>query len=356
MMSLTRSLPALAILASLASASTAASQATGAGDAKLSFERQILPILDASCLQCHKASYRDARGRTRKPKSGLRLDGRGWILKGGDNGVAVVPGKPDASPLYELAALDPDDPDIMPAKGDPLTKAQLALLRRWIEEGCDFGSWTGAPGPDEALVKKAQEDAKPAVLSTARTEVWRRLGADLKAPLEQAVKRAAGTKCQVEAIVPGSPLLRVAFVSNEASVGDRDLEKLGALTQHITQLGLAKTRITDVSLRAVAKMKRLTRLDLNRTKVTDEGLKSLAGLRELRYLNLHSTQVTDAGLRVLSSLPALESIFLWNSKVTADGVRALRQKLPRAKISHEIALPDAPRPARGDSSRRRRRK
>lgn len=245
----------------------------------VSFERQVLPILQESCMQCHKGAYRDSRGRTRRPKAGLRLDGSAWMLAGGESGPAVVPGKPDDSPLYVLASLDPDDPDVMPYKGEALSKAQLVMIRRWIEQGAAFGAWTGAAGPAASVVKKAQEDAKPAVLSTSRIEVWRKLGEGLKPPLAQAVARAAGNKCQVEAIVPGSPLLRVAFVSNESSVGDRNMQRLSALTQHITKLTLAKTKVTDASLRAVARMKRLTRLDLNRTQITDEGLRLLSGLR-----------------------------------------------------------------------------
>jgi hypothetical protein len=40
-------------------------------------------------------------------------------------------------------ALPPDDLDIMPAEGDPLTAAQIDTLKRWIAEGADFGGWTG---------------------------------------------------------------------------------------------------------------------------------------------------------------------------------------------------------------------
>jgi hypothetical protein len=69
---------------------------------KVSFKAHIYPILSKSCLKCHKGTYKDSGGRTRKPKSDLRLDGKGWILKGGKNGVAVVPGSPDKSPLYPV--------------------------------------------------------------------------------------------------------------------------------------------------------------------------------------------------------------------------------------------------------------
>ena len=326
---------------------------------KVSFKAHIYPILSKSCLKCHKGTYKDSGGRTRKPKSDLRLDGKGWILKGGKNGVSVVPGSPDKSPLYALAILDPDDDDIMPAKGAPLTKKQTDLIKRWIADGCDFGSWVGKPGPDATVIAKAQNAAKDVTLTTSRLEVWGQLCKGMDPPLPQAVKRAAGEKCQVVPVTPGSPLLRVAFVSNESSVGDSDLASLVPLADHITQLGLGKTRISDVALVSVSRMKLLTRLDLNRTMISDEGLSSIGGLSELRYLNLHSTAVTNDGIRALGKLTNLESLYLWNTEVTAEGVRALSKLLPKAKISYRLQIPvlEKPKdPRNGANTRRKRRK
>ena len=323
---------------------------------KVDFKSQIYPIVQKSCLKCHKETYKDSNGRTKKPKSGLRLDGKGWILKGGKNGASVVPGHPDKSPFYILTALDPDDDDIMPAKGAPLTKKQTDLIKRWIADGCDFGSWVGKKGPGGDVVAKAQEAARDVTLSTSRLEAWARLGKGLRPPLPQAVARAAGEKCQVVPVTPDSPLLRVAFVSNEASVSDADLENLIPLAGHITQLGLGKTRISDAALGAVGRMKLLTRLDLNRTKVTDEGIGKLSALSELRYLNLHSTAVTDGGLKALGQLANLEAVYLWNTEVSAAGVRGLRKLLPNTKISHQLQIPSVEKAGRGDSNNRRRRR
>jgi hypothetical protein len=245
----------------------------------------------------------------------------------------------------------------MPAKGTPLTKKQIDLIKRWIADGCDFGSWVGKTGPDQAVIARVQNAAKQVTLSTSRLATWESLSKGLKAPLAQAVQRAAGQKCQVVPITPGNPLLRVTFVSNEASVSDGELEKLIPLAAHITQLGLGKTRISDLALGVVGRMKRLTRLDLNRTKITDEGLRKLSGLSELRYLNLHSTAVSDQGIQALGQLATLEKVFLWNTEVTEAGAQRLRKLLPKAKISHKLNIPVVePAPKAGSKSRRRRKK
>ena len=56
------------------------------------FESKVRPLLTDNCLECHGPE---------KHKGGLRLDLRDAMLKGGETGSVVVPGKPDASPLIE---------------------------------------------------------------------------------------------------------------------------------------------------------------------------------------------------------------------------------------------------------------
>src|SRR4051812_30026958 len=92
------------------------------------FSKDIKPIFEASCIKCH------GRGRD---KGGLRLDTRETLLKGGDSGAAVVPGKSAESSLIALVqGVDPDN--IMPKKGTRLTPGQVGLLRAWIDQGIQW--------------------------------------------------------------------------------------------------------------------------------------------------------------------------------------------------------------------------
>jgi formylglycine-generating enzyme required for sulfatase activity/mono/diheme cytochrome c family protein len=99
---------------------------SGFAAAKVDFAENIKPILEATCLSCHGSE---------KPKGGLRLDTRAHALQGGEKGAAIAPGDPKKSPLYTSTILPPGHDDIMPPKGDPLTKEQTELLRQWIEQG-----------------------------------------------------------------------------------------------------------------------------------------------------------------------------------------------------------------------------
>jgi len=95
----------------------------------IDFTRDIAPIFRAHCLDCHGAKTQ---------KSGYRLDVRTQALAGGDFGAAaIVPGRSADSPLYRYVAGLEQDVRMPPADSQtaPLTKAELELLRRWIDSG-----------------------------------------------------------------------------------------------------------------------------------------------------------------------------------------------------------------------------
>lgn len=93
----------------------------------VTFEKDIKPLFEKSCVKCHGAE---------KAKGDLRVDSLEATLKGSEHGKAVVPGKLDKSPLlWSVARLDPDTAMPPEGKADPLTKEQVALIRAWIEQG-----------------------------------------------------------------------------------------------------------------------------------------------------------------------------------------------------------------------------
>ena len=105
------------------------------------FESQIKPLLSDRCFACHGPDEK-------KRKADLRLDLRGEALADLGGYSAIVPGKPDESEL--LARVGHEDPsELMPppeSKRGALTKTEVALLRRWIEQGAPYqGHWAFEP-------------------------------------------------------------------------------------------------------------------------------------------------------------------------------------------------------------------
>ncbi len=101
-------------------------------DKRVSFHREVLPLLKANCLPCHNQT---------RAQAGLVLETRDTMLKGGDSGPALVPSKPDESLLFRTAAhLETDlvmPPPDNKVNARALTADELGLLRRWIEQGAE---------------------------------------------------------------------------------------------------------------------------------------------------------------------------------------------------------------------------
>jgi hypothetical protein len=98
----------------------------------VTYESDIKPILDKSCIKCH--------GAEKKPKAKLRLDSLKGVLKGGEDGKVVEPGKSEKSMLIINVAHLGDEDDWMPPPENKLgikslTKEQIGLLRAWIDQG-----------------------------------------------------------------------------------------------------------------------------------------------------------------------------------------------------------------------------
>jgi cytochrome c len=318
-----------------------------AQDAKpVSFEKEVLPLLKASCFDCHQGAVKNKRGEYEEPDGGLALDGKLGILRGGDSGRAVTPWKSDKSLLYIRCTLDRDHPDVMPASGDLLTKDQLGLLKRWIDEGADFGTWVGASAEKVAPPKKTAE--------SALAKRWQALAAGLK-PL--AAHRIEGLKFpgRIEPVYAGSPLLRVSVYGVQAQVDAATIAALGPISGHIAQLKLGGTEVGDSALTTVAKMKRLVDLDLSRSKVSAKGIAKIAGLSELRSLNLHHTAVGAKALAAIEAMPKLKKVYLWNAGLDARALAELRARKPKLEVVGAPSLPLPARPAENDGNRRRRR-
>ena len=96
---------------------------------KVSFQRQVAPILVARCISCHGAKLAESE---------YRLDTIEHLLQPGSHElVPVTPGDLDDSELYRLITVDDAD-QRMPQGTEPLTAAEIDLFQRWIEEGAAF--------------------------------------------------------------------------------------------------------------------------------------------------------------------------------------------------------------------------
>ncbi|MDZ4405353.1 PSD1 and planctomycete cytochrome C domain-containing protein [Prosthecobacter sp.] len=112
------------------------------------FEKTIRPLLINRCYECHSVE-------SGKSKGGLRLDSRDAVLKGGDNGPALIAGNPEKSRIIESVRYHNQDLQ-MPPKG-AMPAAEVKALEEWVK--------MGAPDPREAVADA--KHAAPRVIDIA---------------------------------------------------------------------------------------------------------------------------------------------------------------------------------------------
>ena len=113
-----------------------------ADDREAFFETRVRPVLSERCWRCHGDD---------KQSSGLRLDSREAMLEGGEQGPAIVPGKPEESLLIQ--AVRHDGEISMPPKGQPVPAESIADLSQWIRTGAH---WPIAVVPEESKSEKGR--------------------------------------------------------------------------------------------------------------------------------------------------------------------------------------------------------
>src|SRR5690348_10394268 len=100
---------------------------TASADSASDFQDRVLPLLQARCISCHGPE---------KQKGKLRLDSRAALLKGGENGPAIVPGDPEKSLLMQ--AVRQTHADIKMPPKEKLAADQVDALAAWIKDGAPW--------------------------------------------------------------------------------------------------------------------------------------------------------------------------------------------------------------------------
>lgn len=110
---------------------------------KIDFNADIRPIFNKKCISCHGGV---------KQKGGFSVLFREEALANTESGKpAIIPGKPDESELIRRLTID-DPEERMPYKHDALSKEEIKLLRRWIQQGAEWGThWAYLPVEKQRL-------------------------------------------------------------------------------------------------------------------------------------------------------------------------------------------------------------
>ena len=284
---------------------------------KVDFAKSIQGVFEARCIDCHGP---------KKQKGDLRLDSQEAALA-----EVVKPGKSGESELYKHISLPADHEDIMPPKGDPLTKKQIAAIKQWIDEGANWPkelvliSTKDRAAAEAAANKLPEPEIKEAPVSDAEKAAIAKLtsgeglGEKFSAPL-------------VMALAQNTKLIYANFRLVGKNVNDGHLAPLADI-QNLSELDLANTQVTAAGLGHIKGNKNLTKLSLANTSIDDAALKQIEGLTNLMSLNLYNTKVTDAGLASLKGMKFLRKVYAWQSGITEKGAAELKKALPNVDVN-----------------------
>ena len=319
----------------------------------------VRPILRDNCYNCHGAT---------RQKGGLRLDDTSALLRGGKDGVVVLPGRGGASELMKRLLLPVADEHHMPPREKkPLSERQMLLLHWWIDQGADFSRRVAELGQPDSV--------RAALLSVQGARGRGGLGAaafgagisvaivagdvpagEVEAAAEKALEALRAKGVSVTAVAQGSHWLEAEFAgagaapsgagaapsgagsavgaagSGAAPLSPELLRLLLPVRKQLISLKLDHTEIGDPAMAVVGQCDSLRSLDLAGTRVGDAGMEALKGLSELRVLNLVGTEVSGKGVEALKGLSKLRTIYLYQTKVSGRDWAGLRKALPKAEL------------------------
>lgn len=131
------------------------------GQETVSFARDIAPVLAANCTNCHG---------TMRPRENFSLINFTALLKGGDAGPPLVPGKPEESLIIKKLK-GTGGGQRMPVGRDPLSDEVLAKFEKWIAEGARFDGGDANQNVAQVAALARAKGATHAQLSADRAKL-----------------------------------------------------------------------------------------------------------------------------------------------------------------------------------------
>ncbi|MFT5124402.1 MAG: mono/diheme cytochrome c family protein [Verrucomicrobiales bacterium] len=262
------------------------------------FKNNIEQVLSTHCVGCHGPQ---------KEKGDLRLDSTKFILAGGENGPALVPGDPAKSELLVRMLLPIDDEDVMPPEDKGrIPHEKIEAIRKWIADGARF------PPPKSKLARGGENHYSRFFDAL--------VGAD-KANVEWLKENGVF----IEPLIWEGGGLRILFSHSTIALDPSVFDRLKPWLSKIRWVDFANTSLTDAAIDFANSLDQLLVLHLERTNLDDAMLAKLNASSSLEYLNLHSTKVSDASIPALKKLGTLRKLYLWNAPLTPEGVERLKR-------------------------------
>lgn len=280
----------------------------------------VQPVLQQKCYSCHGKN---------KQKGELRLDKETLIMKGGEDGIVLVPGDPLKSDLVKRLELPRNHDDHMPPKEKPqLTEQDVRLIHWWVQTGASFTKRVHeldrSPEIDR-LLSSYMEDA-----GSSEPESLIPLKPVDKADTKD-LDAMSALGIVVSPIAQNSNYLQMNCI-NADTLSYSNTKPFSELKKQLLWLRAGNRSVTDSVLMNIAQCTNITRLQLDGSSITDAGMKEVSKLDSLQYLNIVGARISASGIAELKNLKSLRIIYAYHTDVKKEELESLKKLLPSTVI------------------------
>ncbi len=286
-------------------------------DSLFVYEDLIHPVMEEKCIACHNQNL---------ASGGLNMSSIESMIKGGNSGAGIQNGNPFKSLIYKRVSFPHDHPKFMPPTGVPLSYDQIATLEWWIDNGAE----------NKMPVTLTRNDAK--ILRLMELQY----GLDLRektyletltlsSPSQEELKSIEGEQYIWRFLNPEQSFLDLKFTKKKIEIND--LLKVQPIKNNITWLSLADCMLNDNHLSYISNFTNLTRLKIQKNPlVTNKGIEALQELEHLTELNLYGTRVSNNTLITLGQMKSLKKLFVWNTGITDKAIADFKALHPDVEV------------------------
>ncbi len=278
----------------------------------VSFERDVLPIFEAMCVECHGES---------KAKASMRLDSLAHVMRA--EPWVLSADAPAESDLLMRIRMNERDDGAMPPKGERLSALEIATIEAWIGSLAE-GAGELMPREEPAAERLQESDGS---------------GSEIEWTDEQASAieglRARGAR--IEPVSAESERLDVNLSRLTPRCDATAIAMLQPVIERVERLDLSGAAIGDADLEGLSTAGAMRWLSVDRTEIGDGSASVIAALPALGVLVATGTELSDAGLRLIAASGSIERVYAAGSGVTEAGAASVAAEV-------EVVLASAPRP------------
>ena len=261
----------------------------------------IQPILDQKCVSCHNP---------KKSKGELLLHNLKGIMSGGEEGPIISMSSPMESEILKRIHLPREEKKHMPPKAkNQLSKAEKKLIDHWVLQGAPKNKTIAELGLSTSYFTSFFPIDETGIYPEPLLKPLSRLHMD----------SLISKGLLVAPIYKNSSLLKISAI-NSPDFGDQDAEVLLKAMEHIVDLDIGQTQVTDSIFEILQQLKNLTVLKLNKTFISGSEIKKLTILEYLKQINLVHSNFEADYLEDLYSFPALEKVYLFGIPLNTSDI------------------------------------